>query len=180
MNQPRRDGGDKLSRALIEQRFRTNSGLIIAARIVTACLSLVTIPVLVFRLGVAGYGTWEAVLALASLSAVFQAAISGTLVWRVSEAYGRGDVAEIRRLARLGAGACLALFVLLWPLAWFLREPVVQFLGVPTEARQLASQMFPIVAALVLLGGLSGTPEAVVSGCQRTGLVNVAGAVARS
>jgi len=171
-----RDVGEGLSRARIEQRFLANSGLIIAVRVVTACLSLATIPVLVSRFGVAGYGTWEALLALASLTSVFQGAISGTLVWRVSEAYGRGDIPEIRRLARLGAGASWALFVLLWPLAWFLREPVVHFLRVSIETRQLASEMFPVVAALILLGGLSETLEAVVSGCQRTGLVNVVSA----
>ena len=171
-----RDAREGLSRARIEQRLLANSGLIIAARIVTACLSLATIPVLVSRLGVAGYGTWEALLALASLTSMFQGAISGTLVWRVSEAYGRGDIAEIRRLARLGAGASWALFVLLWPLTWFLREPVVHFLHVSTETQHIASEMFPVVAALILLGGLSETLEAVVSGCQRTGLVNVVSA----
>ncbi len=168
-----------LSRAQIEQRFRANSGLIIAARVVTACLSLAAIPVMVSRIGVAGYGTWEALLALASLTSLFQVAISGTLVWRVSEAYGSGDVEEIRRLARLGAGATWTLFVLLWPVAWFLRDPVVHFLGISTDTRQLASEMFPVVAALILLSGLSETLEAVVSGCQRTGLVNVVGAVAQ-
>ena len=127
---PQAAAGDGLSRARIEQRFRTNSGLIVATRVVTACLSLATIPVLVSRLGVAGYGTWEALLAFATLTSMFQAAVSGTLVWRIAEAYGRGDTVEIRRLVRVGAGACLALFVILWPLAWFLREPVVRLLGV--------------------------------------------------
>ena len=121
----------------------------------------------------AGYGTWEALLALASLASIFQAAISGTLVWRVSEAYGRGDMARSDGLPVWAPARPGRLFVLLWPLAWFLREPVVRFLGVPPEARQVASQMFPVVAGLILLGGFSQTLEAVVSGCQRTGLVNV-------
>ena len=168
-----------LSRARIEQHFRTNSGLIVATRIVTAALSLVMIPVLVSRLGIAGYGSWEALLALASLSSVFQFAISGTLVWRVADAYGRGDTAEIRRAARLGAGACVVLFVLVWPVAWLLREPAVLFLRLAPESRAVASLMFPALVALVLLGGLSETLEAVVSGCQRTGLVNVVGAGAQ-
>jgi O-antigen/teichoic acid export membrane protein len=65
------------------------------------------------------------------------------------------------------------MFVSLWPLAWFLREPVARFLGVPAEARPLVAAMFPVVAAFILLGGLSETREAVVSGCQRSGVVNV-------
>jgi O-antigen/teichoic acid export membrane protein len=168
-----------LSRARIEQQFRTNSGLIVATRIVTAGLSLVMVPVLVSRIGVAGYGTWEALLALASLASVLQLPISGTVVWRVSDAYGQGDTAEIRRAARLGAGACLVQFVLLWPVAWLLREPAVIFLQVAPESQAIASLMFPALAAFILLGGLNETLEAVVSGCQRTGLVNVIGAAAQ-
>lgn len=169
-----------LSRDRIEQRFRTNSALIIAARVVTAVLSLATIPVVVSRLGIAGFGTWEALVAFASLASVFQAAISGTLVWRISEAYGRGDAAEIRRLASIGAGATLTLFLLFWPAAWVLRDGIVRFLGISTETHQLAAQMFPVVAAFILLGGLSEALESVVSGCQRTGLVNVIGAAAHT
>jgi len=155
-----------------------NSGLIIAARVVTACLSLATIPVLVSRLGVVGYGTWEALLALASLASLFQVAVSGTLVWRISEAYGIGDTQEIRRVARVGpvrlgrslfcCGRCVVA-----------AGPSRALLGVSAETRQLASEMFPVVAGLVLLSGLSQTLEAVVSGCQRTGLVNVVSAVAQ-
>lgn len=166
-----------LSRTRIEQRFLENSGLIAAARVATACLALATIPVVVSRLGMAAYGTWEALFALLSLTAVFQGALSGTLVWRVSEAFGRGDKAEIRRLTRVGAGMTVALFVLLWPLAWYLRQPAVRFLRVSMETRQLVSGMLPVVAALILLGGLSDTLEAVVSGCQRTGLVSAVSAV---
>lgn len=179
MNESALDG-DGLSRASIEQRFRTNSGLIIAARIVTACLSLATIPVIVSRLGVEGFGTWEALLALASLASMFQAALSGTLVWRISEAYGRGDGAEIRRLARIGAAGAWTLILVLCPVAWILREPAVRFLGIAPAGEQLAADMFPVIAAFVLLSGLCEILEAVVSGCQRTGLVNVVGAVAHT
>ena len=52
-------------------------------------------------------------------------------------------------------------------------------LGAPAETSVVLSEMFPIVAALILLGGLSETLEAVVSGCQRTGLVNVVSAGAQ-
>ena len=71
---------------------------------------------MVSRLGVGAFGTWESLFALASLAAVFQVAISGTLVWRISEAYGRGDAVEIRRLVRVGAWAAWTIFLLVWPL----------------------------------------------------------------
>lgn len=168
-----------LSRTQIERQFLANSGLIIAARIITAALAFVTVPVLVSRFGVAGYGTWEALFALSSLASIFQAGVAGTVVWRVSHAFSQGDTDEIRRVARLGAGATWVVLALLWPVAWFLRGPIIQFLRVPPELQQVATDMLPFVVALVLLGGLCETLEGVVSGCQRTGLVNVIGAGAQ-
>jgi O-antigen/teichoic acid export membrane protein len=167
------------SRAHIQRRLGINSSLIVAARVVTACLSLATLPVVISRLGIANYGIWEALLAFATLSGLFQTAVSGTLVWRMSEAYGRRDHAEIGRLARVGTGIWLVLFLGLWPAAWILRETIVRFLGVAPETVPLAARMFPVVAALTLLGGVCETLEAIVSGCQRTGLVNVVGAAAQ-
>jgi O-antigen/teichoic acid export membrane protein len=166
-----------VSRRHIARRLVENSGLIVAARAVTASLSLATIPVVVARLGLAGYGVWEALLAMASLAGMFQSALTGTLVWRVSAAYGARDGAEIRRLSRVGAGATLTLAVLLWPVAWLLRDEVVRVLRVPPEFQASAALAFPVVAGLVLLGGLAETLESVVNGCQRSGLVNTVGAI---
>jgi O-antigen/teichoic acid export membrane protein len=179
VNQRRSGPNDTLSRARIEDRFWTNTGLSFATRIVTAVLSLATIPVVVARLGLTAFGTWEALLALATLIAIVQTAVSGTLVWRISEAYGQGDSATIHRMAGLGVAASLVLLVLVWPLMWWLREPLVRFLGVPAETHEAASKILPIVSAFVLITGVSQTLEAVVSGCQRAGLVNVVAAVAQ-
>ncbi len=166
----------QLSRQQIQRRFIENSGLIVGTRVLTAALSLLTIPVVVARLGLAGYGTWEALLALGTLASMFQGAIGGALVWRVSEAFGKGDAGDIRRLVRVGVGVTCAHFLVLWPIIWALRQLAVQFLHVPPEFRIVVADMLPIVVALLLLSGLSEILEAVVSGCQRSGLVNVVGA----
>ena len=103
------------SRTRIEERFWTNTGLSLATRIVTAALSLATIPVVIDRLGLIDFGIWEALLAFASLAVILQTAVSGTLVWRISDAYGQGDAATIHRMTGLGVAASLGLFLLLWP-----------------------------------------------------------------
>jgi O-antigen/teichoic acid export membrane protein len=166
------------ARAGIERRFRSNSALIIAMRLVTAGLSLAVVPVLVTHFGVEGFGVWEAVLALAGAASLFQAAISGTLVWRASDAFGRGDFDEIRRLIRIGVGATIALFACVWPLAWLLRDAAERLLHAPASLSGVVSGIFPVVAAVALLGSLGDTLDAAVSGCQRSGVVNVIGAVA--
>jgi len=142
----------------------------------TASLSLVVIPVVVARLGVAGYGTWEAIIACATLAAMFQGALTGTMVWRTSQAFGARDFEEIRRVVRVGVGATLALGGVLWPAGWVLRHGVVGLLRVPDALRADASMVFPVVVGLMLLGGLPETLEAVVNGCQRSGLVTLIGA----
>jgi O-antigen/teichoic acid export membrane protein len=179
VNRIRTGAFDARSRARIEERLWTNTGLSLATRIVTAALSLTAIPVVVARLGLASFGTWEALLACASLVLIVQTAVSGTLVWRISDAYGQHDAATIHRMTGLGVTASLGVFVVLWPVMWWLREPVVRFLGVSAESHALAAQIFPIASAFVLIAGLSQTLEAVVSGCQRAGLVNVVAAVAQ-
>ena len=165
-------------RAGIERRFRANSGLILAMRLVTAALSLAVIPVLVVNFGVDGFGTWEATLALASAASLFQAAISGTLVWRMSNAFGQSDHHEIKRLIRLGLGVTLMMATVLWPVAWIFRDAAARFLHTPPALMATMSDIFPVIAAVVLLGSLGDTLEAALSGCQRSGIVNVIGAVA--
>jgi len=179
VNQARNGAFDPLSRERIEDRFWTNTGLSLATRIVTAVLSLTAIPVVVTHLGLATFGTWEALLAFASLVVIMQTAVSGTLVWRIADAYGQGDAGTIHRMAGLGVAASLGLFAVLWPVMWWFREPIVRFLGIPGESHVIAAQIFPVIAAFVLIAGLSQTLEAVVSGCQRAGLVNVVVAVAQ-
>ncbi len=166
-----------MSRRHIQQRLVENSGLIMAARVVTASLSLAVIPVIVARLGLSGYGAWESLLAVSSLASMFQGAISGALTWRVSATFGVRDIVEIRRLSRVGSAATLALAAILWPVAWGFRDELVRFLHVPSDLQTSAAMAFPVVAGLILLGGLSDTLEAIVNGCQRSGLVNVVGAL---
>ncbi len=54
---------------------------------------------------------------------------------------------------------------------------MIGLLHVPAELEYVAARVFPLVAATVLLGGLSETLEAVISGCQRSGLVPIVMAV---
>lgn len=171
-----RPGG--LSRAGIERGFLVNSQLIIASRLATAALSLLAVPVIVAHFGIEGYGSWEALVALASLTSMAQTAIAGTLVWRASSAYAIGDAAELRRTARVGAGLTSVLCLVVLPAAWLGRHAAIDFLGLAPELQPTAALMFPVVAAVLLLNGFCETLEAIVSGCQRAGLVNVIGAVA--
>ncbi len=51
------------------KRLFENSALIVIARVVTASLSLAAVPVVLEKLGVGGWGTWEALLATSDRAA---------------------------------------------------------------------------------------------------------------
>src|SRR5215470_2103286 len=79
-----------LERHHIGRRLIGNTVTEAGCRLITAVMSLIVVPVVVGKVGVSGYGVWEATLALASLSTLFLGAISGTLLWSISRANGIG------------------------------------------------------------------------------------------
>ncbi|MHB8837656.1 MAG: lipopolysaccharide biosynthesis protein [Gemmatimonadaceae bacterium] len=160
------------------RRLFANSALIVASRVLTATLSLLAVPIVIRRLGIEGFGAWEALLACASIGWILQGSISGTLVWRTSIAFGAGNFEEIRRLVRVGAGITILLGGLVSTLALFFRAEIVSLLHIPVLFRTEALQVFPVLATFVLLGGLGDVLESVANGCQRSGWVPVVGAVA--
>lgn len=164
--------------ARIGQQLVWNSGLAAGARILSAATSLAAVPVVVDKLGLAGFGTWEALLAIASLAGMFQSAVSGALLWRQSEAYGRGDLEGAARWVRFGMTATALLFLVLVPSAWLARKVIVSALNVPMQYAPTAIWLLPSLVAVIVLGAIADTLESVVSGFQSAGMVSLTTAAA--
>jgi len=162
----------------IGRRLVQNSGLIAAARILTAATSLAAVPVVIGKLGVAGFGSWEALFAAASLLGIFQGALSGTLLWRLSEAFGRGRRDEAAQWVRFGMAITLLLFLTLVPAAWAGSPGIVSLLNIPEPFTSVSVWIFPRLVAITVLGGVADALEAVVSGHQRAGVVSLSWALA--
>src|ERR1035441_6912629 len=122
----------------IRKQLFINSGLLGLSRILSTCTSLVTVPVVLSRLGLGGYGSWETMMAIAALVMVFQTTINGTLVWKMSGAYGNGDLDGIRRLMGVGIGVVMSMFALITPFVWAMRYQLVGLSNIPSPYRDAA------------------------------------------
>lgn len=153
-----------------------NTALIAACRLATAVSALLVVPVVLGKLGVAGYGTWEAIAAVSSLSLMFQGAISATAIWQASTAFGAGRPEDVHRAARLGITATLIVFVLIVPPVWAWRESIVQFLNIGDVFQSAAYTILPMLIAIMVLGGIPESLAAIVTAQQRAGLASITSA----
>jgi O-antigen/teichoic acid export membrane protein len=147
-----------------------NSLGIFASRVATTLVAFICIPIVVGKLGIAGFGTWESIVAVSILCNIFQATISGTVLWLASNAYGAGDLESIRKHARMAVGTALILAGLLTPLAWAGRHFLIGLFKVPAEFAAAAAWIFPCVVGLMLLGTVNEIVVSLIAGYQRAGL----------
>jgi O-antigen/teichoic acid export membrane protein len=150
-----------------------NSMGILVSRLITIAVSLVSVPVVLSYLGIAGYGVWESIIAVSVLCTVAQMTIGGTLLWKFSGAFGSNDHAAAFYHVRIGVFASLALFCLFTPIAWCSRRFLVHLFHVPAEFRASAEVILPLVVALMILGSITEVLGALLSGFQRAGIVNL-------
>jgi O-antigen/teichoic acid export membrane protein len=155
-----------------------NSTSILFARLVTTCVSLISVPIVLNKLGVVGYGTWESILALSLLSNVFQGMIIGTLLWKISQAHGARDNESIQVYVRIGIWFSLALFFIICPVMWAGRYFFVDLFQVPENLRDSAAVILPSVVGLMLLGCMNEVIGALLAGFQRAGLTTLIQAAA--
>ena len=156
---------NKLIRPLLK-----NSALMALSSGVGAFVLILSVPIIVSKLGTEGYGVWECMLAVSSLAMVFQAAINGTLLWRISVNCGKQNSIESRRLVRLGVGATLTLILVFVPVVWLCREPLVAWLQIPAAWIAETAWLLPQIVLLMLLGGINQALLALISGYQKAGL----------
>jgi O-antigen/teichoic acid export membrane protein len=157
----------------LRKQLFVNSGLLGISRLLSMGTSLVTVPVVLSRLGLGGYGGWEAMMAIAALVTVFQTTVNGTLVWKMSAAYGNGDAAGIRRLMGVGIAVVLGMFALITPLVWATRYQLVGLSNIPPLYRDAAVWVIPILVSQTTLGAAGETFAAVLIAHQRAGITTL-------
>jgi O-antigen/teichoic acid export membrane protein len=121
------------------------------------------------RLDVIGYGTWESIIAVSVLSNIFQSTISGTLLWKISNAYGMDDMESVRQYVGIGIFFSLLIFFAVTPLAWIGRDFLLRLFQVPEQFRSTASIVLPCVVGLMVLGSVNEVMAALIQGFQRSG-----------
>ncbi len=165
---PRHQSSDAIRRGLFK-----NSAIMMACRASSMVVSLITVPFIIAKLGLAGYGTWEVTLSISVITTIFQTALGNTLLWRISFAYGSGDEQEIRRLPRLGIGFTLVLFAFSFPTLFTFRHQLIHLFHVPAAFQAPALVILPCIVGIAVLGGINESLAAVIRGSQETGFVSV-------
>ncbi len=160
------------SHALQKGLFK-NSAVMMACRVSAMLVSLITVPFVIAKLGLAGYGTWEVMLSISVITTIFQTALGNTLLWRVSSAYGAGDEREIRRMPRIGIGFSLLVFAVTFPVVLTFRHHLVHLFHVPAALQPAAAVILPCIVGIAVLGGINESLAAVIRGSQETGFVSV-------
>lgn len=155
-----------------------NSTSIFLSRIITILVSLISVPIVLNKLGIAGYGTWESILAISLLFNIFQSTISGTLLWKISHAHGLRDIDTVQQYIRMGIFFSLLLFFTVLPFAWAIRHFLIKLFQIPEPFRQSALLVLPCIAGLMLLGTINEVLAAVLAGLQRSGLTTLIQAAA--
>jgi O-antigen/teichoic acid export membrane protein len=160
---------DSTGRELQIRLFR-NSSIMFGNRALAMAVSVVAVPIVVAKLGMVGYGTWECFMALSAITSIFQNALGGTLLWRSAAAFGSQDVVEIKRLVRLGAAATTTVFLIVSPVVIALRRDLVHLLNIPPRLHASSECILPALISLMILGGINETLGAAIRGCQRAGV----------
>ncbi len=143
-------------------------------------VSFLSVPVIVNKLGIEGYGAWETIIAIAAIGNIFQTVISGTLLWLISNAYGIKDFKSVEQYIRIGICVTLLLFLIITPPAWIFRADLVQLFNIPVQYATVALWIMPTIIGLAIIGTFSQVMGAAIGGFQRAGATTLTLAVSSS
>lgn len=152
----------------------SNAGLTTSFRVGALVLSVATVPAVLARVGMSGYGGWEATLAVANLGQVFVTALYSTQIWRLSDLLGRGERAHARSVAQMGVLASIVVALTGMVVAFFTAPSIVAGLKISSQFAPALRMALPTCTFMVLIQGASECQASLVSAVHRSGLVSMA------
>ena len=150
----------------IGKRLAINSGTTAICRIVQAVVMIAAVPVIISKLGLAGYGVWETIMALSVSATLLMGPLTGTLLWRAAVAHGAGDQIAMHRTTGIGLLATCIFMVCALP-AFLVALPLGRMVHVPSALLPQFAYVMPSILLLTAAGGLVDSFAAVVDGSQR-------------
>jgi O-antigen/teichoic acid export membrane protein len=153
-------------------RLARNSLHSASGRIVAMLAWLALTPPLVRALGPEGFGVWSLFYALTGWLGAMDLGFSQVALRFGAAARAREAIDEIGEYATL-AGAGYVALGLVWVLVVLVaREPVLDLLRIPGDARPLAAQAFLAGAVVFTVAGLANTTAAALQAWDRFDLAN--------
>jgi len=131
---------------------------------------LVTVPIIIYHLGLGGYGIWSIIMTAAVYMRFGSVGIKGAFQKYVAEATGDGDYEKASRLLSTGTAAMTVLsFAGLIPVVIFSRR-LASAAGVPPEFLRDSAWAFSMFAITMLFSNSGAAYEAIVLGGHRIDL----------
>jgi O-antigen/teichoic acid export membrane protein len=143
----------------------------VAASFTMIATRLITVPIIVAHLGLAGYGIWSIIMTSSGYMRFGSAGLKAAFQKYVAEATGDGNYERASQLLTTGSATLFVLSVIgLLPVAIFSKS-LAKMAGVPPEFLSATAASFRILSLIMILSNFAAVFEAIVSGCHRIDLV---------
>lgn len=138
-----------------------------AAQVITR---LVMVPIVIFHLGLGGYGIWSIVMATAGYMRFGSAGVKSAFQKYVAEATGSGDYETTNKLLSTGSILMLGISIIgLIPLGLYSRT-LAKASGVPPQFLAAAAGSITLLAVIMVVSNFGSVFEAIVMGGHRIDL----------
>ena len=128
------------------------------------------VPVVIYHLGLSGYGIWSIIMATAGYMRFGSAGLKSAFQKYVAEATGNGDFETANKLLSTGSISMLVLSVAgLIPVAIY-SQKLARASGVPVEFLSSAAGAITLLALIMVMANFGSAFEAIVMGAHRIDL----------
>lgn len=142
----------------------------IVASVARVGTRFVTVPIVIYHLGLGGYGIWFIIGVTAGYMRFGSAGIKSAFQKYVAEATGTGDFERANRLVSTGSISMLVLSAIgLIPVAIF-SQRLAKASGVPPEFLSAAAASMAVLASIYVIANFGAAFEAIVMGGHRIDL----------
>ena len=130
----------------------------------------VMVPIVIYHLGLGGYGIWSIIMATAGYMRFGSAGLKSAFQKYVAEATGTGDFETANKLLSTGSISMLALSLAgLIPIAIY-SQKLARASGVPPEVLGAAAGAITLLALIMVMANFGAAFEAIVMGAHRIDL----------
>src|ERR1035441_9430002 len=142
----------------------------VVARATQVATRLVTVPIVIFHLGLGGYGIWSIIMTTAAYMRFGSIGVKSAFQKYVAEATGNGDFEATNKLLSTGCAIMLLVSLAgLTPIAFLSRE-LATLAGVPREFLSSSAHAITMLAFIMVIANVGAVYEAIVMGGHRAGL----------
>ena len=149
----------------------------VIANVTQVVTRAVTVPAVIYYLGLGGYGIWNIIMTTATYMRFGAVGVKTAFQKYVAEATGDGDYDRANKLLSTGCAMMLVLSVgALVPAAIFSHR-IASLVGVPPQFLEAAAGSVSLLAIIMMLSNVGAAFEAIVMGGHRIDLVRKFGTV---